>query len=98
MQAPIDEAKERAALYFPPPKYAPLTAGLFGFAGSGMVLAMFLGFAGIDSDSVGFPVVITTGLAFGVPYLVVRNQEKRYWKHVATELRQLQEKPDATRT
>lgn len=94
----IEQAEERARPYSKPPKYEPTTAGMAGLVIGGLALTVFMGFAGIDSEAVAIPLLVTCALAFGVPFFIYRADEKRHHTNVIREYERLRKEENADRT
>jgi hypothetical protein len=91
-------ALERVNQSHPYPEQEPSHAGFYGLAITGVVLVVFLGVAGIESEAVGIPLVITCALGFLGPYLYFQNQRRRYYDLVRQEYEALLEEQNAHRT
>jgi hypothetical protein len=91
----IEQAEERVVKFSPAPKHQPVDAGVGGVFVTGMVLAPFLGFSGIEAESVAGAFITTVALGFACPYLFFRSAWKKHHQKVMAEYRQLKDKKDA---
>jgi hypothetical protein len=71
-------ARERANRVAPKPQHEAGIAGLTGMFVTSIVCIVFLGIAGLDSDSFQQSVTITSGLGFLAPFLYFRHQWMLY--------------------
>lgn len=78
-------ATERASRYAPPPREDPVHAGIAGVAIVGVVLTLFLGFAGIDQDAVLGASAATLAIGYLAPYLYLKHQANRHYAAVVKE-------------
>jgi hypothetical protein len=66
----------------PFPKTSPEHAGLIGFGIAALVIAIFTGFARLDTDQFGIPLVLTVAIGFAIPYFYGRSEQKKHFKAV----------------
>jgi hypothetical protein len=82
-------AEQRAAHYAPPPKLEPFHAGLIGFGLTGLVLAVFTGFAGMNSDRYALAITATLAIGFFIPFGIYKRQEGAFFRARSNELERL---------
>ncbi|MEP7173715.1 MAG: hypothetical protein ABI705_09535 [Aestuariivirga sp.] len=73
----------------------PVTAGITGLFIAGVVLAVFVGFARLDEESVATSIIVTCALGYVVPYLYFRQAQKDYLMKVKAEYHALEERKEA---
>lgn len=82
-------ARERAAARAPEPICDPTHAAAFGLVCGGFGLTLFAALGGLDLNDFKIAGLVVLGLAAGIPYLVLRDQQRRFWKAEEEELERL---------
>jgi hypothetical protein len=78
-------AQEHANRVAPKPKYDPILVGFLCAVGCYFALRIFTALADMESDRFLWPILITIGLAFFVPFAYVRRQESRHFEALTLE-------------
>lgn len=85
----FEQAEENAARYSKPPAHDPVHAGIVCAFITSIILVVFCGVAGIDTERVTQAIMITCTLAFAAPYFYFRREQRRHWEAISRELEQL---------
>ena len=80
-------AKERASHYAPMPKHDPIQAGLASAFVAGMVVTVFLAFAGMRSEGFTTAIAGTMVVTFLGPYIYFKNQKRKHLDAAWRELK-----------